>query len=219
VSLEPARQTSGDFYDFIPLPDDRWGVAVADVADKGAGAALYMALCRTLIRTYAIEQGAQPDRICDAVNRRILAETYGDMFVTLFLGVLDPAAGTLTYCNAGHPPAYLFRARTGQVLANAAQALHRTGLPLGILEDTAWEQVTVQLDPGDVLVLYTDGVTDAHNAQDELFGQARVLEAAQGRLGRSAQYIREALLDSVHTFVDGAPQFDDITLMVVVRDQ
>jgi class 3 adenylate cyclase/tetratricopeptide (TPR) repeat protein len=217
VALEPARETSGDFYDFISLPDGRWGIVIADVADKGAGAALYMALCRTLIRTYAVEHNSRPELLFNAVNGRILAETHSDIFVTVFFGVLDPAAGTLVYCNAGHSPPYLLRARTGAALATTAQALRRTGPPLGILEDAAWKQDAVRLAPGDTLVLYTDGVSDAHDPQGALFGRERLQEAAQPHLGRSASHIKEAILESVHQWVGSAPQFDDITLMIVVR--
>jgi tetratricopeptide (TPR) repeat protein len=219
VALEPARETSGDFYDFIPLSDGRWGIVIADVADKGAGAALYMALCRTLIRTYAVEHNSRPELLFNAVNERILAETHGDIFVTVFFGVLDPVAGTLLYCNAGHSPPYFFRARTGAAPSAKVQALRRTGLPLGILEDAAWKQGSARLAPGDVLVLYTDGVTDAHNPQEALFGGERLLEAAQAHLGRSASHMTKAVLESAHAFVGDAPQFDDITLMIVVRDE
>jgi serine phosphatase RsbU (regulator of sigma subunit) len=218
VALEPARETSGDFYDFIALPDGQWGIVVADVADKGAGAALYMALCRTLIRTYAVERNLRPELLFDAVNGRLLAETHSDIFVTAFFGVLDPVAGTLVYCNAGHNPPYLLRARPRDTPSTSVQALRRTGLPLGILEDATWKQSAARLAPGDTLVLYTDGVTDAHNPQGVLFDKERLLEAAQTCLGRPAQHIKETLLESIHTFVGSAPRFDDITLMIVIRD-
>jgi serine phosphatase RsbU (regulator of sigma subunit) len=217
VTLESARQTSGDFYDLISLPNRRWGIVIADVVDKGMGAALYMALSRTLIRTYASEYHASPGATFRVVNHRILTDAQVNMFVTAFYGVLDPFTNTLTYCNAGHNPPYLLRPRQAGT-PNAVQLLHRTGMPLGILEGTTWEQNTVQFAPGDVLVLYTDGVTEAHNAQEELFGQERALKAAQANLERSAQDIMDALLAEVREFVGNAPQFDDITLMVVVRD-
>ena len=219
VTLESAHETSGDFYDFIPLPDARWGIVIADVADKGAGAALYMALCRTLIRTYATEHHSRPEMLFDAVNRRILTETHSDIFVTVFFGVLNPEDGALIYSNAGHNPPYLLRDRGGAVPADTDQALHRTGMPLGIMEDTTWTQSAVQLDPGDTLVLYTDGVTDALNPQDTFYGEERLLNAAQAHVGRSAPSIKTAILENIHTFVDSTPRFDDITLMILVRQE
>jgi sigma-B regulation protein RsbU (phosphoserine phosphatase) len=214
ATLEPARETSGDFYDFIPLPNGRFAMVVADVADKGMGAALYMALSRTLIRTYAVEYHTRPDFVLQVANRRILADAQAGLFVTVFYGVLDPLTGTLTYCNAGHNPPYLLGAQNG----DGVQALRRTGMPLGIVEDATWEQETVQLAPGDTLVLYTDGITDAENGKGAFFGQDRLLEIVQAHLGQSAQDVQDALIAEIHEFVDAAPQFDDITLMVVVRD-
>jgi sigma-B regulation protein RsbU (phosphoserine phosphatase) len=120
----------------------------------------------------------------------------------------------LTYCNAGHIPPYILCAQdTDQV-----RALPRTGMPLGISTDAAWEPETVQLDPGDVLLLYTDGITDALDEQDEFFQSERLLEAVQANLGSSAQEIQEALLAEVHQFMGQGPQFDDITLLVVARE-
>jgi hypothetical protein len=215
ATLEPARETSGDFYDIIPLPNGCWGILVADVADKGTGAALYMALSRTLIRTYAVEYETQPELALRAANRRILADARAELFVTVFYGILDPMSGTLTYCNAGHNPPYLVEAESsGQALA-----LSRTGLPLGILKDESWEQGTVQIPPGGALVLYTDGVTEAQGPQGELFGTGRLLAAVQSQGAASAQGIQHTVVSAVHAFAGDAPhgQHDDLTLMILVR--
>jgi sigma-B regulation protein RsbU (phosphoserine phosphatase) len=207
-------ETAGDFYDFIPLPNGRLGILVADVAGKGMGAALYMALSRTLIRTYAAEYDTRPDLVLSAVNDRILMDTRASLFVTVFYGILDPVSGTLTYSNAGHNPPYLLNANDGGVV----QELRRTGIPLGIPEDMTWQQAAVPVAPGDVLVLYTDGITEAQDGQDRFFGEGRLLEIVRDSLGRSARDIQDALISEVHEFVGAAPQFDDITLMVVARD-
>jgi serine phosphatase RsbU (regulator of sigma subunit)/DNA-binding NarL/FixJ family response regulator len=212
--LEPARETSGDFYDFIPLSNGRLGILVADVAEKGMGAALYMALCRTLIRTYAAEHDTRPDLVLGATNRRILMDARANMFVTVFYGILDPASGTLTYGNAGHNPPYLLSSQNRDMV----QELRGTGMALGVVEDVTWKQDTVRLAPGDVLLLYSDGITEAQDQQEAFFGEKRLLQAAQANLGHSAQDIQDALIAEVREFVGEAPQFDDITLMVVGRD-
>jgi sigma-B regulation protein RsbU (phosphoserine phosphatase) len=214
AALKPARETSGDFYDVIPLSNGRLGVLIADVVDKGVGAALYMALSSTLIRTYAVEHPAQPELVLSAANRRILMDTQANQFVTVFYGILDPATGTLVYCNAGHCPPCFISARNGK----AVQELVRTGVPLGIFEDETWEQGVVQIAPGDVLMLYTDGVTDAQNAQEAFFGGERLVASARANVGRSARDIQDAVITAVDEFVGAAPRFDDVALMVVVRD-
>jgi PAS domain S-box-containing protein len=221
ATLKPARETSGDFFDVISLPNGHVGLLVADVTDKGTAAALYMAVSCTLIRTYAAEYDTEPGRAFGAVHRRILAETKSDQFVTVFYGVLDPTTGTLTYCNAGHNPPYLFRAasRGGSAQKGTlVEELDGTGLPLGVRvsDEMTWGQRTVQLAPGDTLVLYSDGITEAQNLQRAFFGEARLLDVAQAHIGRSAQAIQNAIWAQVQEFVGDAPQIDDIALMVAV---
>ena len=213
ATLEPSRQTSGDFYDFIPLPDGRLGIVIADVADKGAAAALFMALSSSLIRTYAAAYEAQPELVLGETNRRILADTHTDLFVTVFYAVLDPRTGMLTYGNAGHNPPYHFQHDSG-----AVHPLTQTGIPVGILEGSTWQRGTVPLAPGDVIVLYTDGVTDAQDRQELFFGQERLLACVQLNLSQPAQEIKEALLASIHEFAGGAPRFDDVALIVLRRE-
>jgi serine phosphatase RsbU (regulator of sigma subunit)/DNA-binding NarL/FixJ family response regulator len=215
VTLEPARETAGDFYDFIALPNDKLGIVIADVADKGMGAALYMALSRSLIRTFASENPTNPEQVFAAVNRRILSDTRAGLFITSFYAILDPIDGTLTYCNAGHNPPYLIHNRKD----GGVQYLAKTGMVLGIVDEATWEQHVVQLDVGDVLLLYTDGVTDAQNKEKELFGEKRLLEVAQANMGRSAGDIQKALITQVLEFVGSSPQFDDITLIVIVKGE
>ena len=171
-----------------------------------------MALSRTLIRTYAVEHETQPGEVLAAANRRILADTHAGLFVTVCYGVLDPTSGELTYSNAGHNPPYLLSARDG----NMIQELDRTGVPLGIIDGGTWQQRVVHLAPGDVLLLYTDGITEAQNAQEAFFDEESLREVVRANLGRSARDIQDSVIEEVGAFVGDAPQSDDITLMVVV---
>lgn len=214
VSLIPARETSGDFFDTIALPDGRVGLLIADVVDKGVGAALFMALSSTLLRTYAMEYHDQPERVFSAVNQRILGDTNAKQFVTVFYGILDPNDGRLVYCNAGHCPPVLVNARDG----GEAQALERTGVPLGIFEDASWEQRVVQISTGDMLVLYTDGISEAQNAEFAFFGRDRLLNSILSNLGGKAEDFKQAILEDVYQFIDNKILLDDIALIISIRD-
>ena len=209
--MQPARQTSGDFYDFIPLSNNRWGLVVADVADKGTAAALFMTSSRSLIRTYATEYEMWPEIVLSETNRRLLEDTRSGLFVTVFYGILDPSTGTLTYANAGHNPPYLLRS------GETVQSLTRTGTPLGVFEEATWEQVQVQLLPGDSLVIYTDGVVDAQNDSEGMFGENNLSATLLAHAGQAAVPLRDGILGAIQNFVGRAPQYDDITLMVINR--
>jgi sigma-B regulation protein RsbU (phosphoserine phosphatase) len=211
TALRPARETSGDYYDVIPLEGGRLGILVADVVDKGVAAALYMALTWGLIRTYAAEQPDRPAEALQAVNRRLLADTGASQFVTVFYGVVELASGALTYCNAGHCPPYVLPA--GNVAA--PRPLARTGVPLGILEEDCQEQIA-ELAPGDALVLYTDGVTEAQSDEQGPYGEQRLLEGITARLAWPAQKIVAEVMDDVLAFAGGGPR-DDMTLALLKR--
>ncbi len=214
MTMLPARETSGDFFDFIPLAEGRIGILVADVADKGLPAALYMALCRTLIRTYAIEyEDASPEVVFFAVNERLLKDARINLFVTAFYGILDPKNGLLTYCNAGHNPPYWFNRANRKVIA-----LSPTGMPLGIEEDQVWKLESIQIQPSDTLILYTDGIPDAHNQAGEFYREKRLVETVQAAWDLPAQDLLIRILDDVQNFVGDEAQFDDITLMVLRRN-
>ena len=212
--LEPARETSGDFYDCIPLANGNMGIVIADVTDKGIGAALIMALTSTLIRTYATQYPTLPAFAMSAVNRRILSDTHGNMFVTAFYGVLEPKIGRLRYVNAGHNPPFLISSQKGKPV----DKLHGTGMALGVLESAVWSQKIIRFAPGDFLLLYTDGITEARNRRGEYFGDDRLLRTIRFKLGSSAQEIREAVLDEVRGFLGDEPRQDDIALMVLARE-
>jgi serine phosphatase RsbU (regulator of sigma subunit) len=218
--LEPARETAGDFYDFIPLPNQHLGIVMADVADKGVGAALYMALTRTLLRTYAAEYLTRPDLVLSATNHRMLSDTRAGLFVTAFYGILDPATGDLIYSNAGHNPPLLLSARDRET----SQSLTKTGMALGAVEDTSWERRQTRIEPQDVLILYTDGLTDAENSDGQFYGHKRLYEFLKKSVPRQiahrnvATAIQESLLSEIHEFMGDRLPYDDMTLMVVVRE-
>lgn len=209
--LESARETSGDFFDFIPLPDGRLAFAIADVADKGTGAALYMALSRTLLRTYAREYPDDPVRVLTATNQRLLEDARLNMFVTAFYGVLDPVSGVLTYANAGHNPP-IWQCPAEQHL------LRRTGPVLGAWPDLSWRFAQVELGVGDQLVLYTDGLTDALDPTGGFYGEDRLKLVVEKTRETDARGLRDALKADVDGFRCEAPLADDITLIVIRRE-
>jgi serine phosphatase RsbU (regulator of sigma subunit) len=214
AALKPAGETSGDFYDYIALPAGKVGISIADVTDKGTSAALFMALSRSLWRTYAVDYPDNPEKAMEATNRRILADTHGGLFITLFYGILDPKTGEFTYCSAGHHPAYLLRAKDRLI-----EELGRTGIPLGVEEETTWTQQRINFEQGDTLVLYTDGVTDALNDKEQFFGQECLQEVLYKHFGKPVKEMRESLLSEVNNWIGHAQQFDDITLMLIVKEK
>ncbi len=211
--LLPARETSGDFYDFIPVTDKNWGIIIADVADKGIGAALFMTLTSTLFRGLAPRHPSLPALTLQTVNERILSDTRGSMFVTAFYGVLEPNTGRFRFSNAGHPPPLLIKSQKGKPI----DRLGRTGMALGVQDNEYWSQKLVILAPGDVLVLYTDGVIEAPNPQGRLFEIGRLQDVVQKVTGRSAKVIMDAILTEVHRFTAGAPVQDDTAILVIRR--
>ena len=187
---------------------------VADVADKGMAAALYMVLSRTLIRTYSIQHPRNPERVLAAVNRRLLSDIKTGHFVTVFYAILDPAKGVLKYCNAGHNPPFYFKG----VKEPEIQVLSRTGMALGVLEEETWKQEQIRIDQDDMLVVYSDGVIDALDANEVPYGTETLLSALKANLGRPAQEVQDDLLSRLAEFVGDAQPFDDITLITITRD-
>jgi serine phosphatase RsbU (regulator of sigma subunit) len=205
----PARHVGGDFYDFIPLRNGRWGLLVADVSDKGVPAALFMALSRSLVRAYSLEYDSVPAALA-AFNAFVTADNPANMFVTLFYATLEPEACRLAYINAGHNPPILLRGQEHQIVL-----LRAHGIALGIWPDVDLEEHPVSLGPADVVVLYTDGITEAFNTAHEMFGLERLIEVVQGNSGASAGELLKAIEASVAAFTGDAPQSDDITLLVI----
>ncbi len=209
---QTAREVGGDFYDFIPLSGGRWATVIADVSDKGIAASLFMALSRTILRTMAIGKPT-PHEALDRANDVILADARSEMFVTVFFGVLDPPTGHFTYGNAGHNPPLLYRASTRQVATVKGH-----GLALGVLPNISRQDYALDLEQGDLLLLYTDGVTEAVNAQEQEFGADRLASiiAACGHLA-AAQVIDE-IVKAVTAHVGNEPPFDDQTMVAIKRD-
>ncbi len=211
ATLEPARQIAGDFYDFLNLPDGNLGILIADVADKGLGSALYMALSNTLIRTFADEYYRDPAMVLKTANQHILRNARANLFVTVFFAVLDPNNGLLRYANAGHNPPFL-------VGHDGIKTLNNTGMPLGIDDENEWGSEEINISPGEMLLLYTDGVTDAQNSAGEFIDRKIILNTLQQSLGRTVAEVQQGILDKVHHFVGDAPRFDDITLVILGRE-
>jgi phosphoserine phosphatase RsbU/P len=213
--LQPARETSGDFYDVGILPNGHVILTMADVADKGAGAAMYMALCSTLLRTYSTLYPDQPELVLEEVNHRLLQDIECEEFVTTFYGILDPESGILTYSNAGHNPPYFFSSPENK----NAQKLIRTGMALGVLEKNQWERKCVRFEQGGLLVLYTDGVIDAEDRAGAFFGTDHFLEVIQRNRWASAKELTGIIAKEVAEFVGDAEPFDDIALVIIARTE
>ncbi|MEI7650371.1 MAG: PP2C family protein-serine/threonine phosphatase, partial [Methanomicrobiales archaeon] len=210
----PAKVVGGDFYDIIPgarMRDkqEQVGIIIADVSGKGLSAAIFMALSIVIIRVNAAWH-EMPEDIFRDVNTIITAEQKADMFVTAFFGVLDRAHETFTYVNAGHNPPMVLYSHEGHITE-----LEPTGIALGITEDSLYKKATIPLKSGDIVVLYTDGVTEATNIGDELFGEERLQKIILANRGLSAGELTKKILLEVQEFTGDAPQSDDITLLVV----
>lgn len=205
----PALEIGGDFYDFIPLSKDRWGLVIADVSGKGVPAALFMALSRTLIRASTAINPTALEAIKQA-NRLICEDSKTAMFVTLFYAILDAKKRMLTYVNAGHNPPILLSGGSSQIILLKAR-----GIALGVVDDADLESAEIGLKSGDILVLYTDGVTEAINERVEEFGLERMESLIRENRMLSAEEIIKRIKDEVTAFSGTQPQYDDITLMVL----
>ena len=209
-SMESARNVGGDFYDVIPLEDGHVGLAIADVSDKGVPAALFMMSTRTLLKGTAISL-REPGDVLTTVNDLLLEGNETAMFVTLLYAVFDPATGRLTYANGGHnPPLIVHADGTSTLLPQTG------GIMLGVMGDFPFGQSTVTLERGETLVLYTDGVTEAMNEEEEEFGVDRLLHIFNSHTG-DPKAATEAIFAAVHQFAGDAQQSDDITCLTICR--
>ena len=209
----PARQVSGDYFDYIKVDDDRLGVVIADVSGKGVPASLIMAICRSVLRAEA-RLGQSPAEVLRKVNRQLYPDIKEDMFISMAYLILDHKKNQLILSRGGHDAPLLYRAATG-----AVEVLKPPGMALGIDSGDVFDRITgdlsVPLETDDCLVLYTDGVTEMLDANGDEFGPERMLRSIKASASAGAQGVIARLTDDVRNFAAGHPQNDDITLIVV----
>jgi phosphoserine phosphatase len=209
---EPADETGGDCYDYIPLDDGRLAVHVADASGHGIGAALVVSEMRALLRAFS-GQAAQPTEVLVRANRCLCADLPDGRFVTVFFGILDPVRHRLEYASAGHGPLFWYSAATQEVTCTGG-----TGLPLGMFDPLDIEPApTVDFAPGDLGVLLTDGIVEAQDAKGLAFDKERVIEIIRANAGGSPADLVSVLREKVRDYMAGGPQLDDLTLVVVKR--
>jgi sigma-B regulation protein RsbU (phosphoserine phosphatase) len=207
----PAQIIGGDYFDFFRYQHGAHGLAIADVAGHGVSASLHMASVQTLLRTL-VPSSTSPLEVMRQVHGLYTHNIHFTTFVTLFIGALDTASHTLTYCNAGHNPPLVLRKRDGQ--EDSMFWLGPTGPAIGLVEEIEFREETTKLQPGDILLLYTDGVTEAFNAQNEQFGQERLATiVGQGTSLPAGELIR-VIRQELQEFTDGRPLADDTTIVV-----
>jgi sigma-B regulation protein RsbU (phosphoserine phosphatase) len=216
---QPAREVAGDFYDFIHLESGELGLVIADVMDKGMPAALYMAFTRSVVRA-SLSNSRSPVEGITLANRLICKDSSYGFFVTLFYAQLDTNAGILTCVNAGHnPPILCHQERGSELQRNSSQLSKLTfrGMPLGIDPEAIYDEHTVNIEPEELILFYTDGVTEAINAQGERFETNRLERILENYCNASAEELLDALEGELTSFVGSEPQFDDITTLAAKR--
>ena len=213
----PAQQVSGDYYDYIPVDENHYGIAIADVSGKGVPASLIMAMCRSVLQSHAAGQ-LSPANALRVVNAQLFPDIKEDMFISMAYAILESGSPTVTLSRAGHDAPLLYTARDRSV-----SKINPPGMALGIDSGGVFNRVTTDfsltLEPDDCLVLYTDGVTEALDAAGEEFGMANVIKAIQASAPDGAAGIITKLTDDLRAFVGSHPQHDDITLIVIRKKQ
>lgn len=206
----PCRTVGGDYYDFIPFPGDGLALVLGDVAGKGMSAALLMSSLQARVQLLTEE----PSDLCEMVSRldrSVSVNCPSNRFITFFMLVIYPATGEAKYCNAGHNPAFLVRA-SGEV-----ETLSAVGTVLGVLPELGYEEQQIRLEPGDLIAVYSDGVTEAANSDDEEFGEQRLSDLLVAHRNDTAAAMVEVVTQAVDDWCDSAPPTDDITLIVARR--
>lgn len=209
ATMTPAKEVGGDFYDFFLIDDDHLAMTIADVSGKGVPAALFMVITKVLLKNSA-QSGKPPHEVLEEVNRQLCANNPVDMFVTVWLGILEISTGNLICANAGHEFPVLRRA------GGEYELIHdKHGFILAGMDGSRYRDYTLQLNAGDRLFVYTDGVPEATNAENELFGTERMVAALNRHMDGSVEALLPAMKAEIDTFVADAPQFDDITMLSV----
>jgi sigma-B regulation protein RsbU (phosphoserine phosphatase) len=205
----PAMEVGGDFYDFIQLPDNKYGIVIADVAGKGIPAAIFMALSRTIIRANVANQ-KKISNVLASANEMIESDATQGMFVTLLYGVIDEGGSAFRYSNAGHLPPLIIRSakctfEKGDI----------TGVALGVTRDANYLEETILISPGDIVALYTDGVTEAMNNNGEMYGEKRLVDVISSHCQETAKDIIDRVRENIKSFSEEEEQQDDLTLVIL----
>jgi len=209
ASMQPAKEVGGDFYDFFAIDEDHLAVVIADVSGKGVPAALFMVIAKTLIKNHT-QAGLTPAEVFTVVNAQLCENNDVGMFVTAWMGVLEISTHHLICVNAGHNPPLLKKA------AGSFEYLKlQSSFVLGGMENIKYQQVEMQLANGDELYLYTDGVTEATNTIDELYGEERLQSVLNSNTELNPDELLSTIKKDIESFVNGAPQFDDITMVAL----
>ena len=207
ASMTPAKEVGGDFYDFFMIDNDHIALVIADVSGKGVPAALMMMVARVLIKS-SLQNGKSPEEVLESVNNQLCEDNEEDFFVTVWLGVLEISTGKGLAVNAGHEHPVLRRAG-----GNYELVVYRHSMPFATMSGIRFKQHEFQLNPGDSFFVYTDGVAEATNGENELFGTERMLDALNREPDAQPEQILANVMHDINSFVDGAEQFDDITML------
>lgn len=209
ATMTPAKEVGGDFYDFFLMDDDHLAVVIADVSGKGVPAALFMVIAKTLIKDHT-QSGKPPEEVFTEVNRQLCEANDENLFVTAWMGVLEISTGKLVYVNAGHNPPVI-----GRKNGETEFLRSRPSFVLAGLDFTKYRAGSLELMPGDLLYLYTDGVTEAMNTAQELYGEERLKRTLDANVSAAPEEIFKAVKKDLDDFVADAPQFDDITMLAM----
>lgn len=209
ATMTPAKEVGGDFYDFFCIDQDHFGLVMADVSGKGIPAALFMVISKTLIKNSA-QPGCSPREVMEAVNRQLCENNEAAMFVTVWFGILEISTGNITAVNAGHEKPLVMK-KGGEF----AYLRDKHGMMLAALDMVRYKEYEIQLEPGDRLFLYTDGLLEATNSGNELYGEERALQSLNEHKGETIYDLLEHVHSDTNAFVGEAPQFDDLTMMVL----